>query len=90
MPEQISPTKSALECFPCGLEDTTDGLYNIDISDFPAAPFLYIAAQTEVRKLIGTDPATGELIYQEETAWAEGDEICLGKNWLIYFVFSLN
>ena len=55
---------------------------------------IYIAAQAEVRKQ-EVDPETDELmfdetgepIYQEETAWAEGDPIRPGKNWAMYFEF---
>jgi len=49
---------------------------------------IYIAAHAEVRIQTGVDPDTGEAVYQEETAWAEGDPIRPDKNWAMYFEFS--
>ena len=50
---------------------------------------IFIAAQAEVIKQIGVDPETGEPIYQEETAWAQGDPIRPDKNWAMYFEFEV-
>ena len=86
-----APTKSAPGQFPYGPEDVYDflpGVYIIPLTDFGELP-VYIAAQAEVRKQIGVDPVTFELIYQEETAWAEGTDIRPGKNWAMYFEFEL-
>jgi len=89
------PEKSAPGRFPY---DAIDGVYEIDLeTDFPEATTLYIAAQAEVRKQevdpdtgeLMFDPDTGEPIYQEETVWAEGDEIRPDKNWAMFFTFPV-
>jgi len=47
---------------------------------------VYIAAHAELIMQIGVAPETGEPIYADETAWAEGDEpIGKGKNWATCF-----
>ena len=85
------PTKSAPGQFPYGPESeyATDDGYSIPLSVLPALPpgsdSFFIAAQAEVSIV---DPDTGEPI-EEETAWADGDEIRPGKNWAMYFEFEL-
>ena len=85
-----APTKSAPGQFPYGPKDVVANVveYVIPFADFGELP-VCIAAQAEVRKQTGVDPDTGELIYQEETAWAEGVLIRPGKNWAMYFTFPL-
>jgi len=85
------PAKSAPGQFPYGPEEVVanEVEYVIPFADFGELP-VCIAAQAEVRKQTGVDPDTGELIYQEETAWAEGVLIRPGKNWAMYFTFPLS
>jgi hypothetical protein len=87
-----APTKSAPGRFPYGPEVAVDGVYTIPLTDFPGAITLNIAAQAEIGMIDEygdpvIDPDTEEQI--EETAWAEGDQIRLGKNWAMYFTFIL-
>ena len=58
------------------------------VEDAVPGDVIYIAAQAEVRKQ-EIDPETGDPIYQEETAWAEGVPIRPDKNWAMYFEFEL-
>lgn len=77
------PTKSAPGRFPYGPDDAVNGVYTIPLTDFGGVFPLYIAAQAEVTHLTEIDPDTDEL--REETAWADGTQIRLGKNWATYF-----
>ncbi len=90
------PTKSAPGQFPYGAESehiVIDEVcfveYYIPLDDFTLPDTLYIAAHAEVRKQIGV--VEDEPIYQEETAWAEGEtSIPPGKNWATYFDFPVS
>ena len=82
-----APKKSAPGQFPYGPEDAVGGVYTIDLTDFTVPTTLYIAAQAEVTNPTEIDPNTGEP-PREETAWAEGFDIRLGKNWAMYFTFT--
>jgi len=92
----VAPTKSAPGRFPYGPEDAVDGVCTIPLADFGGVFSLYIAAQAEVQKPIVDEfdvpilDGDGNPTYQEETAWAIGDEsICIPpcKNWAMYFSF---
>jgi hypothetical protein len=48
---------------------------------------IYIATHAEAQKEIGTD-GEGNPIYQEESAWADGDEF--GKGWAMYNSYLLD
>jgi hypothetical protein len=47
---------------------------------------LHIAAHAVVQKAVGID-ADGLPIYQEETAWADGEDFP-GRNWATYFMYE--
>ena len=49
---------------------------------------IYIAAHAEVRMQTGVD-FEGNPVYQEETAWADGEEIRPDKNWAMYFEIEI-
>ena len=83
----VAPTKSAPGRFPYGPEDAVGGVYTIPLADFNGETTLYIAAQAEVTNPTEIDPVT--LLPREESVWAEGDEIRLGKNWAMYFEFEV-
>ena len=62
--------------------------YNVDLAaaDADGDGIVYIAAHAGLIMQIGVDPDTGEPIYADETAWAQGDEpIGKGKNWATCF-----
>ena len=90
------PEKSAPGRFPYGPEDAVEeGKYVIDLEEGFTGT-LYIAAQAEVQKPIVDESGVpildgdGNPTYQEETAWAIGEEsICIPpcKNWAMYFTF---
>ena len=85
----VAPTKSAPGRFPYGPEDAVDGVYTIPLTDFGGVFPLYIAAQAEIGMIdeFG-DPVLDEDEEQiEETTWAYGTQIRLGKNWAMYFEF---
>jgi len=87
-----APTKSAPGQFPYGPEDVVDNkvVYTIPLVDLGAVvgDILVIAAQAEVTHSTEIDPDTDEL--REETAWAFGeDKIRPGKNWAMYFSFTV-
>ena len=88
------PIKSAPGRFPYGPEDVVEeGKYVIDLEGFTGT--IYIAAQAEVQKPIVDGEGNpildgaGNPTYQEETAWADGDPIRPGKNWAMYFSFTV-
>jgi len=85
-----APTKSAPGRFPYGSSDVVDeGEYEIDLGSFTGT--LYIAAHAE----IGMIDEFGEPVLDEndeqikETVWAEGTQIRTGKNWAMYFTFTV-
>jgi hypothetical protein len=84
------PSKSAPGKFPYkheALADPTSDIYAFTYSDmgWSSGDAVYIAAQAQLRKPIGTD-AYGNPIYAYETAWAQGAQpIPPGKNWATYF-----
>ena len=89
------PEKSAPGQFPYGPEDVVEeGKYIIALKEGFTGT-LYIAAQAEIGMidkegepvLDDSDPLIGEQI--EETAWAEGKQIREGKNWAMYFTFTV-
>jgi len=84
------PTKSAPGRFPYGPEDVVkEGKYVIDLEGFTGT--LYIAAQAEIGMIdeFG-NPVLDENNEQiEETTWAEGTQIRTGKNWAMYFEFTI-
>ena len=66
--------------------------HSVDLAaaDVDGDGIVYIAAHAELIKQI-VDPDTGELIYVDETAWAQGDgdePIGKGKNWATCFSVS--
>ena len=85
------PTKSAPGRFPYGPDDATAGqyirIYTIDLEGFTGT--LYIAAQAEIGMVDENDePVLDENDEQfEESVWADGTQIRLGKNWATYFTF---
>ena len=85
-----APTKSAPGQFPYGADDVAEeGKYVIDLEGFTG--ILYIAAHAE----IGMIDEFGEPVLDEndeqikETVWAEGTQIRTGKNWAMYFTFTV-
>jgi len=59
---------------------------NLTAADSNGDGIVYIAGHAGLIMQIGEDPETGEPIYADETAWAEGDEpIGKGKNWATCF-----
>ena len=73
-----------------GKKWVADESFGVELGDV-----IYIAAQAEIGMvdefgepvLDDPDPLIGEQI--EETAWAEGDPIRPGKNWAMYFEFTV-
>jgi hypothetical protein len=59
---------------------------NLTAADSNGDGIVYIAGHAGLIMQIGVDPDTGEPIYADETAWAQGDEaIGRGKNWATCF-----
>jgi len=54
------------------------------VEDEGLGEVIYIAAHAEVRMQTGVDFEDNP-VYQEETAWADGEEIRPEKNWAMYF-----
>jgi len=73
-----------------GKKWVADESFGVELGDV-----IYIAAQAEIGMidedgepvLDDLDPLIGEQI--EETAWAEGEQIREGKNWAMYFTFTV-
>jgi len=86
-----APAKSAPGKFPYKHEElggVASDAYSVDLAaaDLDGDGIVYIAAHAGLIMQIGVDPETGEPIYADETAWAEGDEpIGKGKNWATCF-----
>lgn len=89
------PAKSSPGQFPYKNEElggVDSDSYTVDLAaaDLNHDGTVYIAAHAELIMQIGVDPDTGEPIYADETAWAEGDEpIGKGKNWATCFSVTL-
>jgi hypothetical protein len=89
------PAKSAPGKFPYkqeGLGSATSDIYEIDLAaaDQNDDGVVYIAAHAALIRQAGVDPVTGDPIFEDETAWAQGEEpIGKGKNWATYFVVQL-
>lgn len=89
------PAKSAPGKFTYKHEElggNASDVYNVDLAaaDFDGNGIVYIAAHAELIMQIGVDPETGEPIYADESAWADGDEpIGKGKNWATCFSVQL-
>ena len=86
-----APAKSAPGQFPYKHEElggVASDAYSVDLvaADVNGDGIVYIAAHAGLIMQIGEDPETGEPIYADETAWAQGDEsIGKGKNWATFF-----
>ena len=86
----VAPTKSAPGRFPYGPDDAVGGIYTIPLAELPEPDGegnIVIAAHAEVTNPTETDPIT--LLPREETAWADGIQIRPGKNWAMYFTFTV-
>ena len=85
------PAGSAPGRFPYKHEDlggVASDAYAVDIAaaDVNGDGIVYVAAHAGLTMQVGEDPETGEPIYAEETAWAQGDQaIGKGKNWATCF-----
>jgi hypothetical protein len=87
------PTKSAPGKFPYKHEDlgnVTSDSFVIALSELGVGPgdTLVIAAQAALQQFVGLDEEDNP-IYAEESAWAEGTAIRAGKNWAMYFTFTI-
>ena len=86
----VAPTKSAPGQFPYGPGDVVEeGKYEIALDGFIGT--LFIAAHAEIGMIdeFG-DPVLDENDEQiEETTWAYGTQIRPGKNWAMYFAFTV-
>ncbi|MBI4188119.1 MAG: hypothetical protein HY529_02820 [Chloroflexi bacterium] len=86
-----APAKSAPGQFPNKHEElggVASDSYIVDLAaaDLNGDGIVFIAAHAGLIMQIGVDPETGEPIYTDETAWAQGDEsIGKGKNWATFF-----
>ena len=66
--------------------------YDVDLAaaDENGDGIVYIAAHAALIMEAGIDPDTGEMLYETESAWAQGDEaIGKGKNWATCFAVDL-
>lgn len=92
----VAPTRSSPGKFPLKNEElggVPADVYNVDLvaADLNGDGIVYIAAHAELIMQIGEDPETGEPIYADETAWAQGDEsIGKGKNWATFFSVTVS
>jgi len=86
-----APAKSAPGKFSYKHEElggVASDTYIVDLvaADVNGDGIVYIAAHAGLIMQIGVDPETGEPIYADETAWAQGDELIgKGKNWATCF-----
>lgn len=89
------PASSAPGRFPYKHEDLGGVASDAYAADLAAADVdgdgtVYVAAHAGLTMQVGEDPETGEPIYAEETAWAQGDQaIGKGKNWATCFSVTL-
>jgi len=89
------PSKSAPGRFPYKNEElggAASDLYEIDLAtiDLDGDGVVYIAAHAELIRQIGIDPDTQEPIFEDESAWAQGDKpIGKGSNWATCFTVEL-
>ena len=89
------PARSAPGRFPYkdeGLGGVASHAYVVDLAaaDLDGDGIVYVAAHAALIMQVGEDPETGEPIYADETAWAQGEEaIGKGKNWATFFSVTL-
>lgn len=87
----VPPTKSApgqFEYGNCDLGGVVSDQYVVDLAsyDLDGDGVVWIAAHAALISLVGEDAETGELLYDYETAWAQGEQVIgKGKNWATCF-----
>ncbi len=90
------PAKSAPGRFPyqhIGLGGAASDIFYVDFAaaDLNGDGIVYIAGHVQLTMQIGTDPVTGEPIFADETAWAQGDQSAgKGQNWTTYGTVNLS
>jgi len=90
-----APSKSSPGQFPYKHEELGLVTSDVYVVDFAAADLngdgvVYVAAHAGLSMQVGVDPDTGEPIYADESAWAQGDEaIGKAKNWATCFAVNV-
>ena len=90
-----APAKSSPGQFPYKHEELGNAASDVYVVDIAAADtnadgIVFVAAHAQLIMQIGIDPDTGEPIFAEESAWAQGNEpIGKGKNWATCFSVTL-
>jgi hypothetical protein len=89
-PRKSSPGKFTFKNEDLGGEVTDVYSVNLAAADADGDGEVYVAAHAELIMQIGVDPETGEPVFIDESAWAQGDKaIGKGSNWATCFAVAV-